>query len=74
MAYFQHETLRIRAGKSRGQLFGVPSHNAWWTPERDAKLRYVMETYGDPDKAARVLGQPRHAVMRRWKWISRNDR
>ena len=38
----------------------------WWTPRRDEKLRYVMETYGDLNKAARVLGcAPRNA---QWRW------
>lgn len=30
----------------------------FWTVERDAKLVYVMEKYGDIYKAARVLGVP----------------
>lgn len=31
---------------------------SWWTPERDAKMLFVMEVYGDLTKAARVLGIP----------------
>jgi hypothetical protein len=30
----------------------------WWTPERDAKLLYVMQVHDDLVKAARVLGVP----------------
>jgi hypothetical protein len=40
----------------------------WWTPERDAKLRYVMEKYNDPAKAARVLGIGIRSA--RWRWGS----
>lgn len=45
------------------------SHGWWWTPQRDAKLRYVMEKYDDYEKASRVLGIPqgqRGWVIKRW--------
>lgn len=44
---------------------------SWWTPERDAKLRYVMERYNDREKAARVLGVPTQAVNLRLNILRR---
>lgn len=38
----------------------------WWTPARDAKLKYVMETYDDLQKASRVLGCSERVAIRRW--------
>jgi hypothetical protein len=42
--------------------FGPARHpcckSYWWTPERDAKMLFVMEVYDDVAKAARVLGLP----------------
>lgn len=47
------------------------AHSWWWTPERDAKLRYVMEKYDDFEKAARVLGIGTRSA--RWRWNSIKD-
>lgn len=47
------------------------NYDWWWTPERLAKLRYVMEKYDDVAKAARVLGCSEGNV--RWRWIGLRD-
>lgn len=43
--------------------------NYWWTQPRKDKLRYVMETYDDIEKAARVLGVSVGGAAKMWAWI-----
>jgi hypothetical protein len=43
-------------------------HENWWTPDRDAKLLYVVITYPfDFQKAALLLGCPLWVVRRRYR-------
>lgn len=43
----------------------------FWTVERDAKLVYVMEKYGDIHKASRVLGVAVHHIVSRCATLKR---
>lgn len=55
------------------------TRKSWWTPERDAKLRYIMEKYGPVDyfeavrKASRVLGSTYSGIENRYRQLLRND-
>jgi hypothetical protein len=52
-------TARVIPGhRAINQTHGGPRgmDRGWWTQERDGKLLYIIERYGDREKAARVLG------------------
>jgi hypothetical protein len=69
---------RIADGYANIRTYRHPCAKSWWwTPERDAKLRYVMEHYGDLEKAVRVLGLPSGNggwVIRRWNHLRFGER
>lgn len=50
----------LRQPSERGRKAG------FWTPERNAKLCYVMQKYNDLAKAARVLGVSERLCYRQW--------
>jgi hypothetical protein len=63
-----------RTGVSRATVFQGWRPDGWWTEQRLAKLRYLMETYDDADKAGRVLGASGGCCARKWNWIKAKER
>jgi hypothetical protein len=57
---------RVSANEFR--RFNVRFGDGFWSQRRDEMLLRVMRDYGDLDKAARVIGCPRHAVVNRVKF------